>query len=107
VHETDLYGPYNTLLYYLFPPQDHYMIVPNYQRPLALAGSSVDLTTTFVIRQTQPIFYLEIKPSLHYYDISTREAADTQMRDQVRELIADSKTPWCECAGHTPGLLYV
>jgi hypothetical protein len=29
------------------------------------------------------------------------------MRDQVRELIADSETPWCECVGHAPGLLYV
>jgi hypothetical protein len=92
--ESDFYGPYNTLLYYLFPPQDHYMVVPQYQRPPA--GSSIDFTTIFVVRQTQtqtPIFYLEIKPPLHYYDISTREAADTQMRDRVRELIGALQIP--------------
>jgi len=92
--ESLFYGPYNTLLHYLFPPQEHYMVVPKYQRPPT--GSSIDFTTVFIVYQVQiqtPIFYLEVKPPIHYDELSSREAADWQMRECIRELIGALQIP--------------
>lgn len=85
-----LYGPYNTILHHLFPPEEDFMVVPQYQRPTI--GQSIDLTTIFIVEsiETQtPIFYLQIKPPGHLNELSKREQADTQMRDHVRELITE------------------
>jgi len=38
-----LYDPYNTILHYLFPPEEDSMVVPQYQRPTI--GQSIDFTT--------------------------------------------------------------
>ncbi|KAF8423104.1 hypothetical protein EV426DRAFT_603864, partial [Tirmania nivea] len=34
--ESQYYGPYNTLLNYLFPKEESYMVVPQYKRPTQL-----------------------------------------------------------------------
>lgn len=70
------------------------MIVPQYQRPAM--GRSIDFTTIFVVKSANtptPIFYLEIKPPSHINDLSKREQADLQMRDCIRDLITELRTP--------------
>ena len=92
--ESQLYGPYNTMLQFLFPPQEDYMIVPQYQRPQT--GQSIDFTTIFIVEHAllqTPIFYLEVKPPAHINDMSKREQADNQMRDRVREFIEELQIP--------------
>ncbi|KAI0252810.1 hypothetical protein BJV78DRAFT_1124036, partial [Lactifluus subvellereus] len=52
----------------------------------------VDFITIFIVESTNthtPIFYVEIKPPGHLNGLRKREQADTQMRDCVRELIAE------------------
>jgi hypothetical protein len=92
--ESLLYGPYNTILGYLFPASEDFMVVPQYQRPTM--GQSIDFTTVFVVESANtqtPIFYLEIKPPSHINDLSKREQADTQMRDCVRTLVTELRIP--------------
>ncbi len=92
--ESLLYGPYNTILHHLFPPNEDFMVVPQYQRPAV--GQSIDFTTIFIVESTNtqtPIFYLEINPPGHINELSKREQADTQMRDRVRELITKLRIP--------------
>ncbi|KDQ09034.1 hypothetical protein BOTBODRAFT_165233 [Botryobasidium botryosum FD-172 SS1] len=93
-HESLFYGPYNTLLHHLFPPQEHFMVVPKYRTPRA--GSSADCTAIFIVYQVQiqtPIFFLEIKPPFHFDELSSREAADGQMRDSFREFVEALQIP--------------
>ncbi|KZT19516.1 hypothetical protein NEOLEDRAFT_1245778 [Neolentinus lepideus HHB14362 ss-1] len=92
--ESLLYGPYNTVLQHLFPPNEDFMFVPRYLRPAY--GQSIDFTTVFIVESTNtqtPIFYLVTQPPDHINAPSKREQADTQMRDRVRELIAKLRIP--------------
>ena len=83
--ESLFYGPYNTLLTYLFPPTDNYMISPQFKRPPE--GWSIDFTTVFIVQRAfHPIFFLEIKPPGDYTHRSSRAAADDQMRTRFFDL---------------------
>ena len=83
--ESLFYGPYNTLLTYLFPPTERYMISPQFKRPPE--GWSIDFTTVFIVQKAfHPVFFLEIKPPSDYTHRSSRAAADTQMRTQFFDL---------------------
>ena len=86
------YGPYNTLLTYLFPPTEDYMISPQVKRPPE--GSSTGVTTVFIVqRASHPVFFLEIKPPGDYTHRSSRAAADDQVRTQFFELADEVELP--------------
>ena len=83
--ESLFYGRYNTLLTYLFPPTDNYMISPQFKRPPE--GWSIDFTTVFIVQRAfHPVFFLEIKPPGDYTHRSSRAAADDQMRTRFFDL---------------------
>ncbi|EDR10903.1 uncharacterized protein LACBIDRAFT_315881 [Laccaria bicolor S238N-H82] len=85
--ESLFYGPYNTLLGYLFPPTELYMISPQCKRPPE--GSSIDFTAVFIVQKaSRPVFFLEIKPPGSYAHRSSRAAADNQMRTQFFDLLS-------------------
>ena len=70
--ESLFYGPYNTLLTYLFPPTE-------FKRPPE--GWSINFTTVFIVQRAfHPVFFLEIKPPGDYTHRSSRAAADDQTR---------------------------
>jgi len=80
--ESRFYGPYNALLNYLFPFEQDFIVVPQYKRPQQCR--SVDFTTIFIVsRNEHPVFFMEIKPSNHIQQISTRKDADKQMREEI------------------------
>lgn len=84
------YGPYNALLNYLFPSDEEYMIVPQYKHPEE--SRYIDFTTIFVIEyQEKPIFFMEIKPSMHLQRPSLRQYANNQTRELERagDFVAD------------------
>ena len=84
--ETEYYGLYNTLLTDVFPHAEHFQIVPQYKGPIT--PGSIDFTTIYIVRKRKcPVFFIEIKPLPHLDDISTREKADQQMRDQLVTII--------------------
>lgn len=69
--ESKFYGPYNVLLNYLFPAGEEYMVVPQYKLPDK--PKSINFTATFVIEcQGKPIFFMEVKPSMHLQKPSLR-----------------------------------
>ncbi|KAK0218741.1 hypothetical protein IW262DRAFT_1228435, partial [Armillaria fumosa] len=85
-NESDLYGPYNSLLAFLFPATDHYMVSPQSRRPPE--GWSIDFTTVFIVeRAFHPVFFLEINPPGDYRNRSSRARADSQMRMQFYDLV--------------------
>lgn len=80
--ESHLYGPYNTLLFYLFPPSERFMISPQWRG--AADRRSIDFTTLFIVeRNRHPVFFLEVKPARHFGSGSARALADQQMRERV------------------------
>ncbi|KAJ7764170.1 hypothetical protein DFH07DRAFT_916957 [Mycena maculata] len=88
--ESQLYGPVNTLLGYLFPPQE-YKVTPQYKGQVY--PGSIDFTTLYIVRSARghtkhPICFIEIKPAGHLGDFATRRAADCQMRERVDHLAA-------------------
>ncbi|KAI5793827.1 hypothetical protein DFH27DRAFT_145598 [Peziza echinospora] len=86
--ESSFYGPYNILLNYLFPFEEKYMVTPQYKRPEQ--SKSVEFCTIFIVRHKQhPVFFLEIKASGHIQHVSTRQAADQQMRERFINLFDD------------------
>ncbi|KIJ53221.1 hypothetical protein M422DRAFT_25682 [Sphaerobolus stellatus SS14] len=90
--ESLFYGPYNTLLGFLFPPTDHYMITPQFKRPPE--GWSIDFTTVFIVRKAfHPVFFIEIKPPADHARRSSRAAADGQMRTCFFDLVDAVQLP--------------
>ena len=80
------YGPYNTLLTYLFLSTEHYMISPLCKRPPE--GWSIDFTTVFIVQKAfHLVFFLEIKPPGYYTHRSSRADSDNQMRTRFFELV--------------------
>ena len=82
-NEHDLYGPFGTLLYDLFPPAEGYQVSPQYN----LIPGSIDYAIVYlVIQQRFPIFFVEIKTLLALNLASSRAEADDQMRTRFRDI---------------------
>lgn len=82
--ESLLFGPYNTILSYLFSASEDFVVVPQYQRPMV--GQSIDFTT--LSNRPRPIFYLKIKPPRHI-----KWAEQHTDVGRVRELITGLQIP--------------
>ncbi|KAH8991298.1 hypothetical protein EDB92DRAFT_690748 [Lactarius akahatsu] len=84
--ENDFYGPYNKLLYTLFPPDSDYTVAPQSHAVLT-SHDSVDFVIEFeVLLEDKPVFFLEIKEPRKLAFESAREGADNQMRKRMRDL---------------------
>lgn len=82
--EADFHGPYNKLLYTLFPADSDFTVVPHY-----LPGSreSADFIVMFeVLLEDKPVLVLELKAPARLQYPSTREDADLQIRTRLRDL---------------------
>ncbi|KZT07352.1 uncharacterized protein LAESUDRAFT_651857, partial [Laetiporus sulphureus 93-53] len=73
------YGPYNKLLYTLFPTDSDFIVSPKYL--LGNNEGSADIIVSFEITLRQhPVLIVQVKPPQHLLLNSTREAADRQIR---------------------------
>lgn len=88
--ETEFYGPYNSLLFELFPTAEDYQISPQFKN----VEGSLDFTIQYIVhhRHMGPIFFLEIKAYRTLKDLSARVAADDQTR-QSFGTFASSQIP--------------
>jgi hypothetical protein len=87
-HESDYYGPYNTILHSLFPDNEGYVICP--QHKMVFYDGSVDFLSLYVVESaSHPVFFMEIKPKDAVELSSSRERADDQMRQRYGELYRD------------------
>ncbi|KAG8930652.1 hypothetical protein FRC00_001033 [Tulasnella sp. 408] len=90
--EEAYHGPWNKLLYTLFPADSDFTVVPSFQE----LGSPLSdfLFTIDVYIGNQPVLLVELnKPSNLSY-VSKREDADLQLRRRMRDLVR-------ECPIHT------
>jgi len=88
--ESDLRGPYYTLLFDLFPPEEHYLIAPQFRRHTG----SMDYTISYVVFKLKgkletPIFFVEIKTFAALELEAVRAAADDEMRTFFLDFSAD------------------
>ncbi|EMD38600.1 hypothetical protein CERSUDRAFT_49068 [Gelatoporia subvermispora B] len=90
--QSDFHGPYNKLLNTLFPPDTDFTVVPQYLQPVSSRVS--DFIVSFeVFLQNRPVFILELKPPTHLTFISTRHAADRQIRERLSDLAGQCPIP--------------
>ena len=88
---SELYGPYNALLDFLFPWEGGWNVVPQFRQPRN--RDTLDFVTVFLVtRQKVPVFFLEIKPASHLNSNASRAAADEHMRD-VFLALAEAQVP--------------
>jgi hypothetical protein len=79
--ETEYYGPYNSLLHFLFPFSDDYEVAPQFKGPIT--PGSIDFTMIYVIQKKKmPVFFVEIKTESALLADSNRALADNQMRER-------------------------
>ena len=86
--EADFHGPYNKLLYTLFPADSEFTVVPQY-----LPGSceSAGFIVMFEVwLADKPVLVLELKAPTRLRYPSTREDADLQIRTRIRDLARQS-----------------
>jgi len=83
VRENDFYGPYNKLLYTLFPADSDYTVAP---QTYSLINSWDFIIEFEVLLEDKPILLLEVKEPTKIALKSAREEADQRMRKRMRDL---------------------
>ncbi|KAJ7776984.1 hypothetical protein DFH07DRAFT_1056609 [Mycena maculata] len=81
--DTEFYGPYNKLLYHLFPADTNFVVSPGVYPPRN-TDPAVEFT---VFYNHMPVLLLQIKPPDHLRWASAREQADTENRRRLRDLV--------------------
>jgi hypothetical protein len=82
--ESDFHGPYNKLLYDIFPSTSDFTVVPQY---LPDSRGSADFIVLYEVQwENKPVLVLELKPLNHLDSLSKRRAADDQLRDRMGDL---------------------
>ncbi|KAJ6514311.1 hypothetical protein C8R47DRAFT_1001606, partial [Mycena vitilis] len=81
--DTDYYGPYNKLLYHLFPADTNFLVSPGAFPPRNSVDSSVEFT---VFYNDTPVLLLQIKSGESLKWRSAREEADVESRRRLRDL---------------------
>ncbi|KAI0830712.1 hypothetical protein BC628DRAFT_1355272 [Trametes gibbosa] len=83
--EDDFHGPYNKLLYTLFPADTDFVVVP---QPGDYRTSS-DFVVMFELHLVNnPVLIFQAKPQTHREYPSKRRAADMQIRERMNDLAA-------------------
>jgi hypothetical protein len=86
--ENVLHGPYNKLLYTMFPPDTDFTVHPNFQEMNSTKGA--DYLVTFEVHlENRPVFIVELKSEKNFEFRSKRAAADDQLRDRLGDLAGE------------------
>jgi hypothetical protein len=87
--ESKFFGPYNKLLNNLFPSDTDFAVVPQYQKP-ASSKLSNRIVAFEVLLENKPVFILQLKKPADLNYISSRQAADEQIRERLGDLACQS-----------------
>jgi hypothetical protein len=83
--ESDYHGPYNKLLYTLFPVDSDFVVMPQYMPD---SRSGADYIIMFkVLLENKPVLILELKALSHYNILSRCQDADEQVRRCMGDLV--------------------
>ncbi|KIO24253.1 hypothetical protein M407DRAFT_26367 [Tulasnella calospora MUT 4182] len=85
-------GPWNKLLYTLFPADSDFTVVPNFQELGSTQGADF-LISIDVYIGNKPVLLVELKKPNNLRYISRREDADMQLRRRLRDLVRDCPIP--------------
>jgi hypothetical protein len=85
--ENVLHGPYNKLLYAMFPPDTDFTVHPNLQEINSAQGAGY-LVTFEVHLENRPVFIVELTREKNFEFMSKRAAADNQLRALVILLVS-------------------
>ena len=83
----DYRGPYNKLLYTLFPAETDFVVVPVHQPDLRRSAEYMDAFEIYVV--DRPVLILTLKPPSHLSVPSKRQAADEQVRVRMADLAGE------------------
>ena len=81
IQASQLYRPYYVLLNYLFPPEEGYIVFPQYKVQIQ-SRFSVDFRNIYPVKHKKHydvLFFLQVKSSEDLSHISSRQEADLQM----------------------------
>lgn len=81
----DFPGPYNILLYSLFPPNTNFMVAPRWPPPSSLE-STFTYEVVYNLDLGEPVLVLQLKAPRDLQSRSTREASDRQIRTRMTNL---------------------
>ncbi|PUU76300.1 hypothetical protein B9Z19DRAFT_262085 [Tuber borchii] len=105
---SQFYRPYYVLLNHIFPPEEGYMVYPQYEPPMP--SMSVDFRNIFTVRhKSYSVFFLQVKSSEDLSNISSRQEADLQMQEKFRHIIGAVRigTLFGACAMGTKICIYM
>jgi hypothetical protein len=97
IHDNRFYGPYNKLLYTLFPADSDFIVSPNYIPGNNDGGADFIISFEINLRR-RPVFIIDVKPPQHLSFNSTREAADRQIRRRLVDLSGVCSGVVADCA---------
>ena len=80
----DYRGPYNKLLYTLFPAETDFAVVPVHLPDLRRPTEYIDAFEIYLV--DRPVLILTLKPPSHLSVPSKRQAADEQVRVRMAEV---------------------
>jgi hypothetical protein len=81
----DFPGPYNILLYSLFPPNTNFMVAPRWPPPSSLESTFM-YEVVYNLDLGEPVLVLQLKAPGDLQSRSTREASDRQIRTRMTNL---------------------
>lgn len=84
---TEFYGPFNTLLFHLFPPTEDYQIAPKLKR---IKGTYNFSFLFIIMKHNSPVLFIEIGTYLSFEKNFLRKEADDHMRDRFLEFSSES-----------------
>ncbi|KAF8554395.1 hypothetical protein OG21DRAFT_1093527 [Imleria badia] len=87
---SDFQGAYNKLLYTLFPYDTDFTVVPQYLQP---SWKSTYYIIAFeILYENKPVFILQLRKPAGLQFVSSREEADTQIRERMGDLAGQLPT---------------
>ena len=86
IHEHQYNGPYNKLLYTLFPSDSDFTVLPNYFPDISEDGTGFVFSLEITFRQ-HPVLILQVKPAQCLLYPSTRGAADKRICFRLADLL--------------------
>ena len=87
--KNDFYGPYFSLLHDLFPPTEGYLVFPQFRRDTGPRLMDYYTISYVVLKNTTPIFFVEIKSLVALELGRTRAKADADMRTRCLGFSSD------------------
>jgi hypothetical protein len=90
--ESDFHGAYDKLLHSLFPPDTDFTVVHQYLEPASSNSDDYIVFTFEVTLENKPVLILQLNNPAALNLISSRQAADVQIRERLGDMAGQLRT---------------